>query len=366
MIDFKRFFKMLMMLLTWLLYLVRKVSTHARNIKPRKVLVLYLSGIGDIICQTEFYKRLKRSYPDGEIWACLPAALVELQDSFFSFDGYIKHTSYKETISQINEQRFDLVILPGWVLKDSILALLSNTKAIIGFINDRSFSNRLVNSFRLEGVGIRVPYLMQNMRYTHLSERSAGIAKVLGFDTMKATEVSIERIAEPQDYVVFHASSQLLSKKWDPANFARVANHLLNNGFCDKIFLIGDKKERVLNEEIVSLAANKKLVNRSGELSLIQSKNLIAAAKLFLGNDSGPMHISALSGVPTLGLLGPYPPDIGRPLGVSSRFIFHSFPCNCCEPNHCGFAYRCMKAITVEEVIGACEDMLKSTGETIS
>ncbi len=354
----KRPLKLLVMLLAWLLYLLRKAITPIRKTAPRRVLVLYLSGIGDIICQTEFYKRLQQRYSDSEIWACLPAGLVELQDSFFHFDGYISHREYKHTLSVMNSRHFDLVILPGWVLKDSILALLSNTKSIIGFINDRSFTNKFVNKFRLEGIGIRVPYLVQDMRHTHLSERSAGIAKVLGFGAVKAKEVIIERISESQGYIVFHASSQLLSKKWDPANFARVANHLLNSGFCDKIFLIGDKKERVLNEEIISLAANDRLVNRSGELSLVQSKNLIAAAKMFLGNDSGPMHIAALMGLPTLGLLGPYPPDIGRPLGANSRFIFHSFPCNCCEPNHCGYSYRCMRAITVEEVISTCREML--------
>lgn len=357
--DTLRKLKLPLMLLTYILYVARKAITPTLNREPRKILVLYLSGIGDIICQTEFYRQLKLRYPKSALWACLPAALVKLQDSYFHFDSYIAHRSYRQSLKELNAQGFDLIILPGWVLKDSILALLSNARAIVGYINDLSFSNKFVNSFRLEGIGLRAPRIVTDMGKTHLSERSNGIALALGMKPISADGIIITRIAKPENYLVFHASSQLQSKRWEPRNFAEVARYLLSESLADTIYLIGDKAEQALNDEIAYMCADERVINKSGKLSLMQSRELISKAKLFVGNDSGPMHIAALLGVPTLGLMGPYPPELCRPLGANSRYIFHRYHCCCCDPHFCGYAYRCMKAITVDEVINQCTAMLK-------
>lgn len=357
--DTLRKLKLPLMLLTYILYVARKAITPTLNREPRKILVLYLSGIGDIICQTEFYRQLKLRYPKSALWACLPAALVELQDSFFHFDGYIAHRGYRQSIKEMNAQGFDLIILPGWVLKDSILALLSNARAIIGYINDLSFSNKFVNQFCLEGIGMKIPRIITDMGKTHLSERSNAIAKTLGMKPISAEEIIITRNTKPENYIVFHASSQLQSKRWHPRNFAEVAKYLLSEGLCEQIYLIGDKHEQSLNDEIAYMCADERVINKSGKLSLMQSRELISKAKLFLGNDSGPMHIAALLGVPAVGLMGPYPPEICRPLGANSRHIFHRYPCCCCNPHFCGFAYRCMKAIQVSEVIDLSTILIK-------
>lgn len=350
--------KLPLMLLTYALYLVRKMITPLNRKEPRKILVLYLSGIGDIICLSEFYRQLKRRYPSSSLWACLPAPYVKLQQGFFAFDAYVPHQSYIQTLKLINRERFDLLILPGWVLKDSILALLSNAKVTLGYINDRSFTNKFVNRFRLEAIGMKVPVVWKDMHHSHLSERPSSIAEILQMQTITADEIVISRIHPPQNHIVFHASSRLASKRWNPQHFAAMAAFLLESNYCDTIQLIGDKFDRAMNEEIIRLSGSDHVINQAGKLNLEQSKDLISQARLFLGNDSGPMHIAALSGVPTLGLMGPYPPEICRPLGQNSRYIFHRLPCTGCNPNECVNNYRCMESITPDEVRVTIQEML--------
>lgn len=357
--DTLRKLKLPLMLITYKLYWLRRLFAPKAKHQPRKILVLYLSGIGDIICQSEFYGRLKLRYPQGELWACLPEKLVKLQDSYFHFDGYIAHRSYRHSLKEINAQGFELIILPGWVLKDSILALLSNAQAMIGYINDLSFSNKFVNSFRLEGMGLKIPRNVTDMGKTHLSERSNSIAVTLGMKPISADGIIITRTTKPENYIVFHASSQLQSKRWEPRNFAEVAMFLLSEGYCENIYLIGDKAEQALNDEIAYMCGDDRVINKSGKLSLMESRDLISKAKFFLGNDSGPMHIAALLGIPTLGLMGPYPPELCRPLGTNSSYIYHRYSCGCCDPHSCAHNYRCMKAITVNEVINQCTAILK-------
>lgn len=351
--------KLPLMLLAYLIYLGRKLFTPIRKQDPQKILVLYLSGIGDIICLNGFYQGLRLRFPQSELVACLPEPYVKLQESFFSFDGYLRHCGYRETLAAINRERFDLIILPGWVLKDSLLTLFSNARAVLGYINDLSFSNRFVNSFRLEGYGIRYKPVWKDMRHSHLSERPSPIALSLGFQLIAAEDIVIQRQHPGQDYIVFHASSRLPSKRWESANFAAVADFLLDQGYASQIHLIGDNYDRGTNADIIHQARSDKLSDHAGKMSLDQARKLISGARLFLGNDSGPMHIAALSGVPTLGLLGPYPPEISRPLGQDSRHIFHRFGCTGCNPGECSHGYRCMAAITVTEVTDMLHLMLK-------
>ncbi len=356
--NIKLITKQFLMLLTFVVYLLRKLLAPISSKEPRKILVLYLSGIGDILCLTEFYLNLKKRYPDSTLYACLPSGYVDLQKSFFAFDSYISHIGYWDTLKKINNEHFDMVILPGWVLKDSILALLSNSKSIIGYINDLSFSNKFVNKFRLEAIGLRIPHIQKDMHHSHLSERPSAIADALHMQQVVAKEITIKRVAEIEDYVVFHASARIANKRWNPEHFVKVAIFLLDNRYCSCIYLIGDKYDKVVNDQIIHLAGSAQLINQAGKMNLLQTKDLIAKAKLFLGNDSGPMHIASLQGVPTLGLMGPYPPEICRPLGGNSRHVFHRFDCTGCNPGECNYDYRCMRAITPEEVITAIKSML--------
>ncbi|RLC46126.1 MAG: hypothetical protein DRH57_06670, partial [Candidatus Cloacimonadota bacterium] len=85
-------------------------------------------------------------------------------------------------------------------------------------------------------------------------------------------------------------------------------------------------------------------------LSLIKTKELIEKSSLFIGNDSGPMHIAAFVGTPTIGLMGPNLPEISGPVGENTAYIYKSFNCSPCNQRICHYNYRCIKSITVDEV----------------
>ena len=141
--------------------------------------------------------------------------------------------------------------------------------------------------------------------------------------------------------------------------FAAVADWLLESGRVKKVYLIGDKDDIRINRRIRSFAKSKEIVDKAGKLSLQESYLLIAKARLFVGNDSGPMHIAALAGVPTLGLMGPSYPQISGPLGKQSRAAFHEFECSGCDQRGCNYKYRCIKAITIPEVQDIINEMWK-------
>ncbi|MBW6514536.1 MAG: glycosyltransferase family 9 protein [Candidatus Syntrophosphaera sp.] len=357
MIKLRNILKIALMYAAWLLYRFRKASQPISGSEPRRICVLYLSGLGDILCASFFFRQLRERFPDAVISACLPAGFIDLQQKYFRFDEYIAHTGYRATLRQIRKLQPDLIILPGWLLRNSVLALLSNARAVLGYINDLSFSNHFLNRFKLEAVGREVEESWIDMRSCHLSERPALISESLGIRPFKAGDADISRMKIAEDHAVIHAGGEFVGKRWPPGQYAEIINHLLESGICGKVYLIGDSLDAKVNAAILSLASSPGTIDMAGKLSLVQSQDLIARAKLFIGNDSGPMHIAALSGVPTLGLMGPYLSRISGPLGENSRSLGYVFPCSGCDQRGCKYDYRCIKAITTEEVVATIREM---------
>ncbi|MDP3113406.1 MAG: glycosyltransferase family 9 protein [Candidatus Cloacimonadaceae bacterium] len=356
--ELRSLIKIPLMLLTWMLYRVKQIITPLEKKDPQMILVLYLSGMGDILCASPFLKRLKDRFPHTELHGCLPVEFVNLQKDFFRFDKYIAHRNYHNTLKQINTGHYDMIIIPGWLMRNSVLALVSNARSIIGYINDLSFSNRYLNSFFLEAVGLKAEKKSQDMRTSHLSERANLILEHFGVSPIRSRDLQIERQFPAEDYTVIHAGAGFEGRRWPEKRFAKVINHLLDTKICAEVRLIGDGFDSDINRRILSILPGRNVIDHAGKINLYQSKEIISKAKLFIGNDSGPMHIAALCGIPSLGLLGPNFPHISGPLGTRSVSVWHIFPCSGCNQRGCAFGYRCMKSITAEEVITAINSLL--------
>lgn len=338
------------MYFVWLSYKIKKFITPQQQINPQKILVLNLTGIGDTVCLTPFLGKIKDAFMNAEIWGCFLKGVIELQSSFIELDGYIPHKSFKKTLNQIRDEKFDMILIPGWALKHSILALLSNAKFVLGYLNDLTFTNRYINRFRIESIGMKVDNEWQNMKECHLSERPNLILKSLNIEPVNRRELKNNSITKRKKYLVVHAGADFEGRLWPVEKFAELLNRFISElKGLETIFLIGGTQDFLLNQKIIEETGNK-VTNLAGKLSLIKTKELIEKSSLFIGNDSGPMHIAAFVGTPTIGLMGPNLPEISGPVGENTAYIYKSFNCSPCNQRICHYNYRCIKSITVDEV----------------
>ncbi len=74
-------------------------------------------------------------------------------------------------------------------------------------------------------------------------------------------------------------------------------------------------------------------------------------ASLLLTNDTGTMHLATLLGVPVVAVFGSTEPSLTGPLGQKSRVVRHQVECSPCFLRECPLDFRCMKAVSVEEVV---------------
>jgi len=163
------------------------------------------------------------------------------------------------------------------------------------------------------------------------------------------------------------AAESSKSRMWPGQNFAEVIEKACHKRKNCKVILIGANYEKKLNKDIIELIKDKRVkknvLNLAGKFSLRQTFYLISKCNVFIGNDSGPMHIAAAMDVKTIGLFGPNLPIRFRPLNKKSRAVFKDMPCSPCINVHKGQVpecfygeesrdYRkCMKEIKVRDVL---------------
>ena len=97
----------------------------------------------------------------------------------------------------------------------------------------------------------------------------------------------------------------------------------------------------------------------AGEFNLLEFSALVTGAALFVGNESGPLHIASVTGAPSLGLFGPGEPHVFYPHGTKTAFLHHVLECNPCDQVHCMHPENpCIQRITMEEVNNKIEWLL--------
>jgi ADP-heptose:LPS heptosyltransferase len=150
-------------------------------------------------------------------------------------------------------------------------------------------------------------------------------------------------------FAIVHPGARKPLKKWQPKRFVNLCKWLKEKYGYDIVFA-GDKTE--LNDiSNIQQQITFKTYSIAGILNLTDFAALVRMAKLYVGNDSGPLSIASISGTPSLGLFGPGVPDVFYPYGEKTDYIHYVLPCNPCDQVNCIRPHdNCMDKIEVAEV----------------
>ena len=141
------------------------------------------------------------------------------------------------------------------------------------------------------------------------------------------------------------------AKRWHEDRFAAAADRLAEELDLE-VAIIGSESERTIGESVrdrMKLGA----AVLSGKTSLETLVGLLAEASLIVTNDSGPMHIAAALGTPTVAVFGSTDAEITSPVGPNTSVVRHAVDCSPCMLRECPIDHRCMDAVTVAEVCSA-------------
>lgn len=167
-------------------------------------------------------------------------------------------------------------------------------------------------------------------------------------DAKTVTELLKQHHITKKDFVVGMCQSVAESGKnrmWPTENYAKVADALTEE-YGAKIILVGAKSDNENNNEIIKLSKNKtNIFNFAGKTTLKQLFNLVENCKLFISNDTGPMHIAAAQGVRTIGIFGPNLPLRFAPYGQQNISLYTKQECSPCINVHNGSFPECHNKI---------------------
>lgn len=167
--------------------------------------------------------------------------------------------------------------------------------------------------------------------------------------------------------ILIHTGPSWPVREWPRESWTSLVAELKRNGFAS-IVQIGTRSHLALGAvDEKPIAGTTSLVDK---LTLEESAAIIAQGSLFIGIDSGLLHIAAADGTPAVGLWGPTSPQFRFSTANRRSFVVSAVECQGCQHRSprlhwisgCPFDIRCMKTISVAEVLSACLVRLKSGG----
>lgn len=340
----------------------------------RKILVMELGNLGDIVGILPFLKNLRMSYPEARIGLLANPSMFPLLENLAVVDELIParfpwaiHFSQwrrynpfsamwaglARTVLYLRRQGFDMALSGRGDIRDNFIMWLTGIRRRVGygflgggFLLTERVRPDLTHAHRADCW----LHLLEHMGKAILERRPH--LELRRDEREIAEEFLAERGVRPGDVVIgIHPGARIRTRQWGAQNFHAVGEALAGK-FGVKILWFQDPSERKGAER------NETFI--PAELPLRHFMAVLASCKMLVCNDSGPMHIASALGVPVVAVFGPTEPAWFGPLGEEKRIVIRqSFWCRPCA-DRCIFDQPyCLRTISIEEVLLTAVDYVE-------
>jgi heptosyltransferase-1 len=354
--------------------MTRSVAENTvRDLAFKRVLVIRLSAIGDVVFASPLVGAIKRARPEAEIYWLAESAVAPLLKHHAGLKELLiwPRDEWRELFrrgrlwrlgreilsfrKQLRAQQFDLVLDVQGLLKSAMLAWMTGARTRIGFLSKEPTGWLLTE---------RLP---KNLEPT-ISSEYRGLAECMGLETdefsmtvplSEAARVFAERFHDGRPYVAFCPFTTRPQKHWPETHWRSLAHTALEQGW--RVVVLGSPADRPRAERIFTGQA---VEDKVGACSLDESAALVSQASLVIGVDTGLTHMGWAFSVPVVALFGSTCPYRVVP-GREGNILFADLPCSPCRRHPtCGGAFDCMSALTPDAVINAAQRYLSTESAT--
>jgi heptosyltransferase-2 len=331
----------------------------------KKILLRAPNWIGDTAVATPAMKAIRAKYPAAEISVLVRPSVT----GFFASAPYVDRVwteprpsgvrDWLQVMLQVRQQRFDLAVLFPNSFESAAMVFLGRVPHRVGYAMD---SRGFMLTRKIQGV----------RRKIHQVDYYLKLAEAVGADISKP---SMDITARPEDRtnarkllaasgIPRDANFMILSpgaafgaaKRWGDHQFAEAADKLAEE-FGLKVAIIGSEGERSISNSIQQHMKHESVI-LNGKTSLETLIGLIAESGLLLGNDSGPVHLAAALGIPTVAVFGATDYIVAAPYSPRGRAVREPVECSPCWLRECPIDHRCMTRVTPEMVCAAAREVL--------
>ena len=344
---------------------------------PRRILLLRLERIGDLLMSAAAIEDVRRRAPDAQIdlvvgsWNRAVAERLRGIDRVETLDApWLARGSAGQTPIALvrralgwRRRGYDLAINFEGDIRSHLLMALSGARVRVGFpmagggpllttqVPHDPTRHTSVNAANLVAAAFGGPPVEQPFRLD-LPDDAIGEAAAL--------------TAGADRYITVHASGGRAIKQWDLDRFADVAGRLARD-LQAAIVLTGAPGDAPLVARVrAMLPPDVHSIDLTGTADLLTLAAVLSKSLLVVTGDTGPMHLAAAVGAPTVAVFGPSDPRRYAPLSTRHRVVRIDLPCAPCNrirrpPERCqGHTPDCLTGVSVEAVYRAARDLLES------
>jgi len=331
-----------------------------------KILIRATNWVGDAIMALPAIRVVRKRFPEAEI-AIVARPYVadiyrdqEICNQLLAYDPNRSHSGFsgrERLAADLRAQKFDVALLLQNAFDAAWLAWRANIPERVGYARDGR-SLLLTKPVPLPKQG-EIP-AHEKFYYLELLRRVGWLDCVqdelfIGLSVPEEKRRSADEFLQKSGarpgvrrIAIGAGASYGSAKCWLPSRFAEVANRLQSQLDAEVIFF-GTAAEAGVSTAI-SAEMHQPPIDLTGKTAITDLPALLSQCHLFIGNDSGAMHVAAAVGLPVVAVFGPTDPFGTAPVTPSCTIVQQKPHCSPCFLRRCPIDHRCMTAITADMV----------------
>ncbi len=341
-----------------------------------KILIRATNWVGDAIMALPALRVVRARFPDARI-AILARPYVadiyrgqKICDELISYDPKGAHAGLvgrERLAKELRKQKFDVALLLQNAFDAAWLAWRSGIPERVGYARDGR-SLLLTRKIPAPKRG-EIP-AHEQFYYLELLRRAGWIDSLPG-ESFIALDVSEEHRRQAEEALssagarpnavriaIGAGASYGSAKCWPPDRFAEFVNRFRLHTDAD-VILFGTAAEQKVSDAI-GAGIKGPSISLVGKTAIAALPALLSRCQLFVGNDSGAMHVAAAVGLPVVAIFGPTDPRGTAPITPRCTVMQEKPYCNPCFLRRCPIDHRCMTSVTPEAVEAAARGWLRS------
>tara|TARA_B100000686_G_C16805020_1_gene989291 strand:- start:5304 stop:6398 length:1095 start_codon:yes stop_codon:yes gene_type:complete len=335
--------------------------------------------IGDIILVLPALQSLRKRFPNAKITLALRAPSHELLPGHPAVDAILRMPSGSDTgffkqihfARQLQKYRFDLGVVFSNSFRSAFLLYISGAKFRLGYNTDGRgiFLTHPTQGSPRSKTQYRVDYFFEVLTPLGLEGPELSFQPFISLELGKSLDADLTRLRGNSYNLVIalHPGGSKFPRRWHSERYGVLCQKLIKE-YSAKILILCGSDDEEIAQRIENVCPPNSALKLSS-LNLQQTAAAIGQCKLFIGNDSGMMHLAALMKIPIVAIFGPGSATTTGPYIASEKrvIVTKSYPCSPCRQNfftECKPSPHkkpyCIEDISVMDVERAVQKMIAS------
>ncbi len=348
-----------------------ETAPQLTGFNPQRILIIQTAFLGDLTLTTPLIEAVHRLWEHTEIYLLANSNAASLLDDH-PFLKYVypyakrgedsRLSGFCRVCKEIRLWRCDLALIPHRSLRSALIAFLARIPLRVGFVGT---PGALFYTHQVR----REPELQETARNLRLLSIFSPILGETLAPRLYPSEKMKQQVSRwlanhliENEFIAFAPGSIWETKRWNLNHWIKLAELIFTStGY--PIIIVGGSEDRELGERICATQARISIA--AGELSILESTELLSRAKLLITGDTAPLHLAVAMNIPVLAIFGPTVPEFGfAPTNDHDRIIGLELPCRPCAihgSRRCPLKHHdCMNKLLPEAVFAVVREMLKS------